>query len=79
MENPTTQFIENIQSNKKDITVGCNIYMKTSSLKNKFPEEIILSSLPSELGDEDNDKLLIVDEELSDSDDDLMKKNTSEY
>ena len=76
MENLSTQFIENIQSSEKDSTVGCNIGLKTSSLENTFPVQIILSSLPS---DEDDDKLLIVDEELSDSNEELMKKNTSEY
>ena len=80
MENPTTQFIENIQSSEKDNTVGCYIGLKTSSLENKFPSEVILSSLPIEHGDDDDDdKLLIVDEELSDLDEELMKKNTSEY
>ena len=76
MENLSTQFIENIQSSEKDSTVGCNIGLKTSSLENTFPVQIILSSLPT---DEDDDKLLIVDEELSDSNEELMKKNTSEY
>ena len=65
MENPSTQFTENIQSSEKD--------------SNKFPSEVILSSLPIEHGDEDDDKLLIVDEELSDLDEEVMKKNTSEY
>ena len=79
MENPSTQFIEYIQSSEKDNTVGCYIGLKTSSLENKFPSEVILSSLPIEHGDEDDDKLLIDDEELSDSNEELMKKNTSEY
>jgi hypothetical protein len=48
-------------------------------LKKKFRAEIILSSLLIEHGDEGDDKLLIVDEELSDLDEELMKKNTSEY
>ena len=71
MENPSIQFIENVQSS--------NIGPKTSSLENKFQAEIILSSLPSEHSDEDDDKLLIVDEELSDSEEELMKKNIAEY
>ena len=78
MENPSTQFTENIQSSEKDNTVGCEICLKTSYLENKFPSEVILSTLP--IGsDEDDDKLLIVDEELSDLDEELMKNNTSEY
>ena len=77
MENPSTQFIEYIQSSEKDNTVGCDIGLKISFLENKFPSEVILSSLPIEHGDEDDDKLLIVDEELSDLDEELMKKNTS--
>ena len=91
MENPSTQFKENIQSIEKDSTAGCNISLETSFLENNFPAEIILSSLPCDDDDkhrdedddkhrnEDNDKLLIVDEELSDSDEELVKKNTSEY
>ena len=79
MENPSTQFKENIQSIEKDSTAGSNISLETSFLENNFPAEIILSSLPGEHRYEDDDELLIVDEELSDSDEELMKKNTAEY
>ena len=80
MENPSTQFIEYIQSSEKDNTVGCYIGLKISSLENKIQAEIILSRIPSEHRDvEDDNKLLIVDGELSDSDEELIKKNTSEY
>ena len=79
MENLSTQFTENIHSSEKENTVGCDIGLKTSYMENKFPSEVILSSLSIENGDEDDDKLLIVDEELSDLDEEVMKKNTSEY
>ena len=79
IENPSTQFIENIKSREKDSTAGCNIGLRTSSLENMFPAETILSSLPGEHSDEDDDELVIVDEELSDSDEELKKKKTAEY
>ena len=79
MENLSTQFLENMQRSKKSSTAGCNIELKTSSLENKFPAEIILSSLPGDVDDEYDDKILIVDEDISDSGAESMKKKTAEY
>ena len=81
--------IENKQSeNDDEKSVNCKILLKTNPLVNRFPAINILSSCPSDHGVvegeesehalEDEDKLLVVDEDISDSDGELPIKNIAE-
>ena len=81
--------IENKQNeNYEEKSANCKIVLKTNLLVNRFPAINILSSCPSDHGVvereetepdlEDEDKLLVVDEDISDSDGELLIKNIAE-
>ena len=78
--------IENKQNeNDEELSANCKIVLKTNPLVNRFTAINILSSCPSDYGVveveesehdlEDEDKLLVVDEDISDSDGELLIKN----
>ena len=81
--------IENKQNeNYEEQSVNCKILLKTNPLVNRFTAINILSSCPSDYGVveveeseydlEDEDKLLVVDEDISDSDGELLTQNKAE-
>ena len=81
--------IENKQNeNYEEQSVNCKILLNTNPLVNRFTAINILSSCPSDYGVveveeseydlEDEDKLLVVDEDISDSDGELLTQNKAE-
>ena len=81
--------IENKQNeNDEELSANCKIVLKTNPLVNRFTAINILSSCPSDYGVveveesehdlEDEDKLLVVDEDISDSDGELLTQDKTE-